>query len=120
MRYSGVGILTFVADLLIVYLLLALGVYYVAATVIGFILAMIAAFFLNRAWTFHTHTRSWRIIFAMGVALVSLLIVSWCTYWGVEYLFVHYLPARIIAALVASVWSYVGDSIVTFQIEPFE
>jgi putative flippase GtrA len=121
LRYSVVGVSMFVADLLFVAVLLfAFHVEYLPATIIGFILAMIGAFFLNRAWTFEKHTKVWRVVFAIAIAGVSLAIVSWCTWFGVEYFAMHYLTARTIGAVLATVWSYIADSLVTFQVKPFE
>lgn len=118
-RYVGVGFLMFLADIVLVYALIFMGMEYLLATVIGFILAMTGAFFLNRAWTYGTHTSAWRVVYALAIALVSLVIVAWCTYWGVEYLALHYMLARSAAGILATLWSYTADSLVTFEVKPF-
>lgn len=120
-RYSSVGFVTFLADLGIVYILFfSLGFGYLSATALGYLLATIAAFFLNRVWTYRTHTHIWRIIYALCVAFASLVMITWITYLGVEYLGLQYLVARSLAAIVTTVFSYIADSLLTFQVPPFD
>ena len=119
-RYNVVKITTFAADIGLVYVLTSvLGVHYLLSVVVGFFFATSACFFMNRAWTFRKWAHPVRgIACASSVAASTLVVIAAVTYLGVEFIGIHYVPARIIAAIVAGVWSYAGDCVLTFRVHP--
>ena len=121
LRYGLNSLLFFLLDLIFLYILTDFfSVHYITSVVIGFITTTIGLFFANRAWTFDTYVHPVRgITYATCVALVALAIITVVTYVGVEYLALHYLLARLIAACFALAWSYIADSFFTFRVPPF-
>lgn len=120
-RYQGVSLASFFVDLgVIAVLILAFDVNYLVATGIGFLSSVVFAFFINRRWSFRKWVNTWRIGIALSVGFTTLCVVLFVTYLGVTYIHVPYLEARVAAALIAAIVSYIGDSIFTFEIEPFD
>jgi putative flippase GtrA len=120
-RYQVVSLSSFLIDLLALSLcMFAFGLNYLLATAIGFAASVVYAFFLNRAWSFKKWVFTSRIFISFFVGLGTLAVVLFVTYVGVETIRVPYLEARLTAALIAAVVSYIGDSIFTFQMRPFE
>lgn len=120
-RYQAVGAAGFLLDLGILYLLIArLDMNYLVATTIGFLSSVVFGFFFNRAWSFKKWVATGRIAISLGVALASLAVILFVTYICVENIHLPYLEARLSAAIIAAIVSYIGDALLTFQIEPFK
>ena len=119
-RYQIVALGTFFADLAVISLLLfVFNVNYLYATAAGFLTAVAIAFFVNRHWSYRKWVHAGRIGISLFVGLGTLCVVLFVTYVGVQTIQVPYFEARIVAALIAAVVSYVGDSVFTFEVEPF-
>lgn len=120
-RYQAVAFSTFLADLAVIAILMfVFNTNYLVATAVGFFTAVLISFFANRAWSFRKWVHAGRIAVSIFVGLGTLSVVLFVTYVGVQTIQAPYIEARIVAALVAAVVSYVGDSIFTFEVEPFE
>lgn len=120
-RYQSVAFSSFLVDLaVLLFFLFALNTNYLFATAVGFMASVAYAFFINRYWSFQKWVHTGRLAISLGVGLGTLFIVLFVTYVGVETIHIPYFEARIAAALIAAVVSYVGDSIFTFQMRPFE
>ncbi|MDO8514484.1 MAG: GtrA family protein [bacterium] len=120
-RYAVASITFFVLDLLVVFVLTGFfHAYYVASVVIGFTTTTVALFFANRTWTFGKNVHPLRAIYAVLVAVTTLGIVTGLTYLGVEYFGLYYIVARVVAAWFGLAWSYLGDSLFTFEVRPLE
>jgi putative flippase GtrA len=120
-RYQAVGFTTFLADLTVIALsMFVFNANYLVATTAGFLTAVTLSFFINRVWSFQKWVHTGRITVAFFVGLGTLSVVVFVTYVGVSQTHVPYLEARIVAALIAAVVSYIGDSIFTFEVRPFE
>ncbi|HVU75912.1 MAG TPA: GtrA family protein [Candidatus Paceibacterota bacterium] len=121
LRYQSVAFSSFLIDLAVLSLLLfVFNANYLIATAIGFMASVGYAFFINRLWSFKKWVHTGRIMVSLGVGLGTLFIVLFVTYVGVETIKLPYFEARIGAALIAAVVSYIGDSIFTFEMKPFE
>ena len=120
-RYGIANFVFFVLDLAAVYILTTfLGWYYIVSVAVGFITTTAGLFFANRRWTFETSVHPLPgIMYATGVAVVGLAIITAITYVGVEQFGLYYIAARLIAAIFAFIWSYIADSLFTFRVPPF-
>src|SRR3989338_50309 len=99
-KYQAVSFGTFLADLAVIALLMfVFNVNYLVATVLGFLTAVAISFF-----------------FGLG----TLCVVVFVTYVGVSQIQLPYIEARIAAALIGAVVSYIGDALFTFEVKPFE
>jgi putative flippase GtrA len=120
-RYQAVAFSSFLVDLsLLLLFLFAFNLNYLVATGLGFMGAVAYAFFVNRQWSFKKWVHTGRLAVSLGVGLVTLVVVLFVTYLGVETVHLPYFEARIAAAIIGAVISYIGDSIFTFQMKPFE
>lgn len=120
-RYQGVGLASFLVDLIVLaFLMFLLDTNYLLATAVGFTAAVVFSFFINRHWAFRKWVHIGRIAVAAFVGFTTLMIVLFVTWVGVTYIQIPYLEARAGAALIAAVVSYIGDSLFTFEMEPFE
>ena len=120
-KYQGVSLASFLVDLAVIAILIfLLEINYLVATGIGFAASVVFAFFMNRWWSFKKWVHPWRLSVALGVGIATLCVVLFVTWLGVTYIHVPYLEARVAAALIAAVTSYIGDSFFTFEVEPFE
>jgi len=120
-RYGVANFVFFVLDLAVVFILTSfLGWHYVFSVSFGFITTTAGLFFANRKWTFISTVHPLPgVMYATGVAVVGLVIITAITYIGVEYSDLHYIVARLVAATFAFVWSYIADSLFTFRVPPF-
>jgi putative flippase GtrA len=121
LRYQGVAFSSFLVDLAVLTLLLfVFNLNYLVATGLGFMGAVAYAFFVNRRWSFNKWVHTSRLAISLGVGFVTLLVVLFVTYLGVESIHLPYFEARVAAAIIGAVISYIGDSIFTFQMKPFD
>jgi putative flippase GtrA len=106
---------------LVVYtvLLKAFGVWYLAASAIGFVVGATNGFLLNRRWTFREHVGDaltpvrWAIVQSCGLAIDE----------GLLYLFVHdahvdKLLAQVFATAVVTVTTFFVNRAWTFRMHP--
>ena len=121
LRYQAVSFGTFLADLATIGLLMfVFNINYLLATALGFLTAVAISFFVNRMWSFKKWVHTGRVAVSLFVGLGTLCVVIFVTYVGVSQIQVPYLEARVVAALIAAVTSYIGDSVFTFEVKPFE
>jgi putative flippase GtrA len=118
-RYSGVGVGTFLIDLVLLFLLTDfLHVQYVVATGIAFAIAVSINYVISRATVFRgtarTHARGYAnfILFALLGMTISM---------GGMYVFVsvfglYYIYARIAIAGFVGVWNYLMNLYVNFAV----
>lgn len=105
----------------IVYTLLVkvFGVWYIAASAIGFAVGAVNGFLLNRSWTFRGHSGDgltavrWTVVQGCGLGLNLVLI----------YLFVHHvgldkLTGQACATLVVTVLTFLANRAWTFRMAP--
>ena len=120
-KYQAVSFGTFLADLAVIALLMfVFNVNYLVATVLGFLTAVAISFFVNRMWSFRKWVHTGRVTISLFVGLGTLCVIVFVTYVGVSQIQLPYIEARIAAALIGAVVSYVGDAVFTFEVKPFE
>ena len=120
-RYQAVNIVTFVIDIALVFVLTSVfEVYYMFSVILGFMVSGVIGFFWNRGWTFRVQMHAKRgLAVSFFVGGIAFLIVLVLTYLGTSVFGLYYLLSRIIAAIFAAAWSYIGDSLYTFKVHPF-
>ncbi len=120
-KYQAVSFGTFLADLAVIALLMfVFDANYLVATAAGFLTPVAISFIVNRLWSFRKWVHTGRIAVSLFVGLGTLCVVVFVTYVGVAQIQLPYIEARIVAALVAAVVSYIGDAIFTFEVKPCE
>jgi putative flippase GtrA len=72
---------------------------------------------MNYIWTFSgaKHGKAKGLVSFMGIGAAGLVITLGIMALLVEFFGVHYLIARIIAAIVTLLWNYILNSLVTFK-----
>jgi len=120
LKFGIVGISnTLIALAVYTVLLKVLGVWYLAASAIGFALGAVNGFLLNRRWTFSDHVGDaltpvrWGIVQSCGLALNE----------GLLYVFVHdvrldKLIAQLCATAIVTVLTFVANRAWTFRAVP--
>ena len=102
---------------------------YLLGAVIGFALALIITFLLQKYWTFRDHTTyrtrrqftCYSIVAVCNVALNLLLLMgakALLTVFGIDFFHGWYLAAQIFAVTIASGMSFVVNYFFTFKREP--
>lgn len=118
LRFAGIGAVA----TLIQYLILVAGVQLahaapVVASTIGFLVAALANYALNRRYTFASrkpHVEAVTKFFtvaAVGLALNGMLLVA-----GTQLLGLNYLLAQVLATAVVLVWNYSANAAWTFAV----
>ena len=117
-KFGIVGVSNTLLTLVVYTLLLKVfGVWYLAASAIGFIVGAINGFLLNRRWTFREHVGDaltpvrWGVVQTCGLAIDELLL----------YVFVHdaqldKLIAQVCATAVVTVSTFVANRAWTFRV----
>jgi putative flippase GtrA len=99
-------------------LLKVFGVYYLAASAIGFIAGAVNGFLLNRAWTFRGHVGDaltpvrWAIVQGCGLALNEGLLFLWVAGLGVDK-----LVAQGLAILIVTTVTFFANRAWTFRMQ---
>jgi putative flippase GtrA len=119
-KFGIVGISNTLLTFLVYTLLLkAFGVWYLAASAIGFVAGAVNGFLLNRRWTFREHVGDaltplrWAVVQGSGLALNE----------GLLYLFVHdagldKLIGQACATVVVTVTTFFANRAWTFRVHP--
>jgi putative flippase GtrA len=100
-------------------LLEVFGVWYIAASAIGFVVGAVNGFLLNRAWTFSGHVGDaltpvrWAIVQGCGLALNEGLL-----YLCVDGLGLHKLIGQAIAIAIVVVVTFLANRAWTFRARP--
>lgn len=118
-RYAVVGVINTAAHFITTALLVELAILTpVPASAVGFIAAVLIAFFLNRHWTFGTTDKPVeRLLKFVVVSLFGLLLNTLIMYVVVESLAVHYLWGLLLVIFVVPpsnfllnfFWSFKAD-----------
>jgi putative flippase GtrA len=119
LKYTSVGVSTFLFDLFLLYLLTdSFKIHYALATPLAFGIAVSINYFLSRRFVFKGTLRSvhagygvFLAIAGTGMAAVTGLMVVF-----VEVLHMEYLPARVIIAGIVGVWNYLMNLYVNFKV----
>lgn len=118
-KFGIVGVSNTLLFFAVYTLLLKLGVWYLAASGIGFIVGAVNGFLLNRRWTFAGHVGDaltpvrWTVVQGFGL-LLNLALVATC----VEVLGLDKLVGQAIAIMVVVVVTFVANRAWTFRTHP--
>jgi len=117
-KFGMVSGLATVIDIFVLWLFTSVfGVYYLLSAVLAFVVGSTTNYSMNYFWTFSgaKHGKAKGLASFMGIGTAGLVITLVIMASLVEFLGVHYLVARIIAAFVTLFWNYVLNSIITFK-----
>jgi len=120
LKYSFVGVSTFLFDLLFLFLLIdVLLVNYIVATGLAFLVAVSINYCISRKYVFKGTVRPFKIgyIIFISSSLLSLLIIISCMYVMVEILAFNYLVSRISIAGITGFGNYVLNLVVNFKVK---
>jgi putative flippase GtrA len=119
-KFGTVGIsntlLTFV---IYTFLLKVLGVWYLAASAIGFAAGAVNGFLLNRRWTFRGHVGDsrtplrWAVVQTCGLGLNEALLFLWVDGVGLDK-----LVGQALAIVVVTVSTFLANRAWTFRMRP--
>src|ERR1700689_2608786 len=119
-KFGIVGVSNTLLSLAIYALLVeGLGVWYLAASAIGFVVGAVNGFLLNRRWTFRGHVGDaltpvrWGVVQSCGL-LLNLGLVALC----VESLGLGKLLAQAVAIAIVVVLTFVANRAWTFRTHP--
>lgn len=119
-KFGIVGISnTLIAFAVYVLLLKVFGVWYLAASAIGFILGAVNGFLLNRAWTFRGHVGDsltpvrWGVVQTCGLALNEGLLFLWVDGLGVDK-----LVGQALAIVIVTTVTFFVNRAWTFRMAP--
>ena len=119
LKYSFFGMLSFVLDLILLYLLVEIGslLYGVAAS-ISFVIASSVNYVLSRTYVFQGTVRDMQTGYALFVFIgfVGLGMVVMGMYVFVEYFAFHYIVARILVGGFVGLWNYAMNLYVNFKV----
>lgn len=103
---GGMGALT---SLIIYTILLQLGVWYIYASIIAFILASFAGFYFQRCITFRGNSKNSirkQIVYYFTLSLLNLILNVFILSFFVEILAVDKIIAKVLTLGTVAIWSY--------------
>lgn len=118
LRYLFVGGSCAVADLAILYLLVDfLHVWYLAASIISFILVGLIGYGGQKYFTFKNESKNHKKqLFTFFVIVgIGLLINSFSMFFFVSFVGLWYILASIVTKLIVLVWNYAANKHITFK-----
>lgn len=115
--FAILNLTTFAIDMLVLAVLFRLvQVPYPVATTIGYLVALALAYVLNRWLNFHSRApvgpQTARYAF---VAAVNYFLLLQGVGSGLQYLGMHYLASRLVAAACEGLWVYIGMRWIVFR-----
>ncbi len=119
LKYSFVGVSTFLFDLLCLFLLIdVFDVNYIVATGLAFLVAVSINYYISRKYVFKGTTRPFKVgyVFFIASSLLSLFIIMSCMYVMVEILAFNYLISRISVAGITGFGNYLLNLMVNFKV----
>jgi putative flippase GtrA len=116
-KFNLVGLMNTALDFLIFYLLVGLGVFYIAAQCISYGIGMLNSYLLNKYWTF---AQKGRVQPKQAVRFIVLNLGSLLLSLGLLALFADRLHlslwlAKLLATGVTTVFNYGGNKLWVFQ-----
>lgn len=119
LKYSGVGTLTFIFDLSLLYITIDfLHINYLIAAPFCFLIAVTINYYLSRKFVFSETSRSLKsgyVIF-IGIALLSAIFIGFCMYFLTEQFHWPYYASRISIAAITGIWNYLLNLHLNFKV----
>ena len=114
LRFGVVGVLAFIVDYGILYLLTEyVHLYYLLSSIISFLISLVVNYILSIKWVFDVQKKQTVkdvIIFAI-LSTIGLLINSLVMYLSVELFSIYYMVGKIIATFIVMVWNFITRKI---------
>ncbi len=87
------------------------------ANSLGFIMATISNYFLNRYWTFYTGQSAQFSQFGkfLGIAMIGLVLNNLLIYLFNDRMKINFYVSKAFAILIVSVWNFLGNYLYTFS-----
>lgn len=124
MKFGIVGVIAFVIDFGILWLLTSVfGVYYLISATISFTISVIFNYLASMRYVF-THregmSRKKEFIIFVVLSVIGLIINNVLMWIGVSLLDIYYLIVKIFATAVVTVWNFITRKIFLDAKEPIE
>ena len=116
-KFGVVGFSGIFVDFGVTYVLKErLGIHKYIASSLGFIVATISNYLLNRYWTFNTGQSAHFLQFGkfFGVAIVGLVFNNLIIYAFNDRLKINFYASKAIAICIVSLWNFFGNYLYTF------
>lgn len=114
LRFGVVGVLAFIVDYGILYLLTEhVHLYYLLSSIISFLISLVVNYILSIKWVFDVQKKQTVkdvVIFAV-LSTIGLLINSLVMYLSVELFSIYYMVGKIIATFIVMVWNFITRKI---------
>lgn len=114
LRFGVVGVLAFIVDYGILYLLTEhVHLYYLLSSIISFLISLVVNYILSIKWVFDVQKKQTVkdvVIFAI-LSTIGLLINSLVMYLSVELFSIYYMIGKIIATFIVMVWNFITRKI---------
>ena len=118
-RYSAVGVSTFLFDLALLWVLIDLiKLHYLVATALAFLVAVSINYLVSRVWVFvRTHRTFFSgYVYFLQFAILGALATTALKWVGVELLALPALYSRVGIAGVVGVFNYLGNLYLNFKV----
>lgn len=118
-RYTSVGVATFSFDLVLLFIFIDfLGIQYLVATAIAFIISVSINFALNRVVAFRETERSVPVSYIgfLGIGTLALLVIMVFMYLAVDVFQLNYLFSRVFVATLVGFCNYLINLYGTFDV----
>jgi len=118
-RYASVGAASGILDFGTLFILTEFfGIHYLISATLAFIVGGATNYWFNKHWTFKSngqHRKQLPVFFIL--ATLGLIINNNIMYLSVEKLGLHYLLAKLLAAVIVTFWNFFGNRYLTFRIK---
>lgn len=118
LRYTIVGGISFVVDYALLYILTAwFGLYYILSATLSFAAGLTTNYLISIKWVFKRSKLKNRtaefIIYAI-VGVIGLLLNNLLLYIFTDWLLLHYMLSKLVAAAIVLIWNFTGRKIILF------
>lgn len=114
LRFGVVGVLAFIVDYGILYLLTEyVHLYYLLSSIISFLISLVVNYILSIKWVFDVQKKQTvkDVIIFTVLSTIGLLINSLVMYLSVELFSIYYMIGKIIATFIVMVWNFITRKI---------
>lgn len=118
-RYTAIGVSTFAFDLVLLWLFIdTLGVHYLTATAVAFLLAVSLNYVLSRRWVFRHSKRglAFGYIYFIKFALIGLALTTGLMWVLVENTDLAVLVVRVLIAGLVGMGNYLANLYLNFKV----
>jgi len=117
-KFGIVGVSSTIIDWGIFYILnYYLGIYYLIAKVLSFLVSVVNSYIWNRRWTFRSQDQKKMHEFGrfVLVAIVGLALNTYIMYFAVSTLHLHYIFGLALATAIVMFWNFLINKFWTFK-----